>query len=103
MPEANVTAIGKPPRGRIDPDSQEAVVKLDIVQERLEELQRLYIASCQAADDFSQAIKSSAEESGLLAKVLRRFVVALADDKVEEKKRECEQLSFLFEEVEISE
>jgi len=87
------------PRGRIDANQQEAIVKLDPVKERIVELEELYANAIQAKEDFSEAVKVTAEASGLIAGVLRKFVVARVKDKQEERQRECEQLQFLFDEV----
>jgi len=91
--------IAKQARGRIDSDGQEAIIKLDPVRAKIDELQHLYFESREAAEAFSDAIKAVAEEAGLNAKALRTFVKASVDDKLEEKQRECEQLTLLFEEV----
>ena len=53
----------------------------------------------EAAEDFASAVKATAEASGLLASVVRRFVTARAGENFEEKARECEQLSLLFDEI----
>lgn len=91
--------VAQLPRGRIDSEQQEAIVKLDPVRERLEELEHLYAESIEAQDSFSEAIKVTAEASGLLAKSLRKFIVARVQEKTDERQRECEQLAFLFEEL----
>lgn len=87
------------PRGRIDKDKQDAVIKLKVVRDKVDHLMELHQASRIASEDFSAAINHVAEEAGLLASVVRRFVVAKAGEKYSEKKRECEQLSLLFEDV----
>jgi len=92
--------IGKRPRGRLDSDQQEAVIKLEPVRDRIETLVQLYNDSQVAAQEFGEAVKEVAEEAGLLAKSVRKFVVAVACEKVEEQKRQCEQLSLLFDEIE---
>jgi hypothetical protein len=87
------------PRGRIDHDQQDAVIKLEPVREKVEHLEMLYGVAVAAKDHFADAVKTVAEESGLLAAVVRKFVVARASEKFDEKKRQCEQLSLVFEEV----
>jgi len=86
-------------KGRVSPDKQEQVQRPQVIDERVDELVHLKTAADEAAESFADAIKKAAEDSGLLASVVRRFVVARAGEKFEEKKRECEQLSLLFEEV----
>ena len=87
------------PRGRIDSEGQDAKIELDAVRDKAEYLGQLYTDSCSAAEEFAEAVKAVAEQSGLLASVVRKFVVARASEKFDEKKRHCEQLSLLFDEV----
>ena len=87
------------PRGRIEKDAQDAVIKLKVVKDKIAHLIELHQASRVSSEDFSAAVNHVAEEAGLLASVVRRYVVAKAGEKFAEKKRECEQLSLLFEEV----
>lgn len=101
MDTAVTEVTARLPRGRVDSDQQEAIVKLEPVKERLEELEHLYSEALEAKESFSDAIKATAEESGLLAKVLRKFVVARVREQLDEKERECEQLTFLFEEFSL--
>lgn len=86
--------------GRIDPDKQEQVINLDDIKARIPELVRLYKITQESGDDLSEAIKNIAEDTGILAATLRKFVAAAAGEKFEEKKRQCEQLSLLFENIE---
>lgn len=86
-------------RGRKDADRQEKVIEVEAVKDRVEELIRLYKASGDAQEAFNDGIKKAAEDSGLLAATVRKFVVARAGEKFEEEKRKCEQLSLLFEEI----
>lgn len=88
------------PRGRREKGTnQEAVIQLAPIKERVEELVSLYNAAQSAGDEFAEAIKKAAEDSGLLAAVVRKFVVARAGEKYSEAKTSCEQLSLLFDEV----
>jgi hypothetical protein len=93
------TQSDKTPRGRKGADKQEQVERPQIVDERIDELVRLKTKADEASEDFSNAIKKTAEDSGLLASVVRRFVVARAGENFQEKKRECTQLALLFDEV----
>lgn len=92
----NVAALA---RVRVDHEDQEAVVKLDAVRENLHDLEQQYRDSVDTAEAFAEAIKAVAEESGLFPKVLRRFVIARVKDQIRERKRECDQLFFLFDEI----
>lgn len=88
-------------RGRRDQTTkQEAVIKLDKVKDRVQELVHQYVAASDAAEQFASSIKATAEASGLLASVVRKFIVAKAGEKFEEKKNEAMQLSIVFEQVE---
>lgn len=88
------------PRGRKDvSDKQEAVIELEVVRERIEDLIGLYHAAEAAGTDLSEAVKASAEEAGIQASVLRKFIAARAGEKFADKKRDAGQLSLLFEEV----
>lgn len=87
------------PRGRKNRDLQEAVVTTAPLRKREAELVRLHQLSIEASDALSDAIKKVAEDSGLLASVVRKYVTARAKENVPEKKREAEQLSLVFGEL----
>jgi hypothetical protein len=90
------TEAPKRGRGRVQPDKQEAVMSLDPVKSRIAHLVKLHHANEEAAKDLSEAIKVTAEKSGLLASVVKRYVTAMAGENFEDKQREVQQLSFLF-------
>lgn len=97
--QANVTELAKRRKsglGRKDSQGQEAVIKLDQVKDKVDYLVGLYKTATSASADLNDGIKAIAEKSGLLASVVRKYVVAKAGDKFEEKAREVEQLSLLF-------
>jgi len=85
--------------GRKDTDKQEAVIELEIIRNRVEELVGLYRSSQEARGAFGDAIKAAAESSGLLAATVRKFVVARAGDDFGEAARKAAQLALVFEEV----
>lgn len=87
------------PRGRKDRTKQEAVVKIDGLEDKIDELVRLHHTHCTAAEDLNAAIKAVAEQTGLMASVVRKFVTARAGENFGDKKREAEQLAFVFEEI----
>lgn len=93
------SAVPRKPLGRVDADGQEAAISMDPIKDRIENLVRLCESAKAASNDFSEAIKDTAEKSGLLASVVRKFVVAKAGEKFDDKKRECEQLSLLFDDI----
>ena len=86
-------------KGRKDEDKQEVVIKTEALAVKADELVRLYKAQENAAKDFGDAIKATAETAGLHAKNVRSFVIAKAGEKFEEKKAQVEQLALIFEEV----
>jgi len=85
-------------RGRED-RGQEAVIKLDPIKSQVDELVQLHRKAAEANDQYGEAIKATAEKSGLLASVVRKFVAARAGEKFTEEKKKAEQLSLLFEDV----
>ena len=89
----------KEPKGRQGHDKHDAVIQTKLVGDKVEALVKLKVKADEAAEDFAAAVKKTAEASGMLATVVRRFVIARAGEKFEEKKRECEQLDLLFSEV----
>lgn len=87
------------PIGRKNEDKQEQVIEFDEIKSSLSELVGLYQAAEESNTTFSDAIKETAERSGILAGTLRKFVVAKAGEQFEERKRACQQLSLLFESI----
>lgn len=85
-------------RGRKD-QGQEAVIKLESLQTRVEQLIKLHIAAAEASQDFNDAVKAAAEQSGLLAATVRKYVKARAGDKFDDEKTKAQQLALVFEEI----
>lgn len=67
------------------------------MEDKLEHLTKLHTTAKEASQDFSDAVKATAEKAGMLASVVRRYVIANAGENYIEKKREQEQLALLFE------
>lgn len=86
-------------KGRKDAQKQEKVIDLKVVKDRLGELKSLKARAKEASTDYSEAIKKAAQDSGLNASAVRRFVDAAAGNSIEERKRDAEQLALLFDEV----
>lgn len=86
-------------RGRQDRSGQEKVIDKTKLVEKLPYLVKLHTSAKDAAKDLSDGIKKVAEQSGLLASVVRKIVVAKAGENFEEKKKEAEQLALMFDEV----
>jgi hypothetical protein len=98
MDAATETGTGKRVRGRKD-QGQEAVVKTDVLKDKVADLVHLHNKAAAAAETYGDAIKTTAEKAGLLASVVRKFVAARAGEKFEEEKKKAEQLSLVFDEV----
>ena len=84
------------PTGREDRSGQEAVITLGELHEKVGTLVDLYKMVQYTNADLNDGIKAVAEASGLLASVVRKFVVATAGGRFDEKKREVEQLALAF-------
>jgi len=93
------TPKSKQPRARKNRDKQEAVADADVLKKRIGELVHLYKEHQEADQVLNDAIKAAAEASGILASVVRKFVVARAGENFQEKAREVEQLQFVFQSV----
>jgi hypothetical protein len=85
--------------GRKDATGQEAVIELDIVRNRLPELCGLLRTSLAANVELNEAIKACAEDSGLIAAALKRFVTARVKDKAAERRRDAAQICMMFDEL----
>jgi len=85
-------------RGRKDA-GQEAVIKMKPVEDRIADLVQLHMRAVEAKDKLNDAIKAVAEQSGLLAASVSKFVAARAGDKFEEAKTKATQLALIFDEI----
>lgn len=100
----SVTSIAGTPyrkrvRARKDSDGQEAVIDTGVIKDRIEELVRLHSKVVEARTDLAEAVKSAAEEAGLNAGAVRKFVQARAAEDFSKHRQKAEQLSLLFDEV----
>lgn len=86
-------------RGRKDSSGQEQVFDKDALLDNVDELVRLCHAAQEAATDFGEAVKATAEKAGVNAATVRKFIVAKAGEKYEETKQKALQLALVFEEV----
>ena len=85
--------------GRKDAEKQEQVIELDVLRERSDYLVQLFYAKRDAAKEFGDAVKATAEKAGLLSTVVRKFVAAKAGDDYDDAKRKADQLALVFEEI----
>lgn len=86
-------------KGRRGSEGQEAVIKLEALSVKTDELVKLHTAATDAATDFGEAVKKVAEEAGLNAATVRKYIAARAGDKYDETKQRVLQLALVFEEV----
>lgn len=96
--EQTELAINKA-RGRKDSEGQEAVIKSGKAKDEIDRLVNLKGEAKDAAERYNDAIKYVAEQAGLLASVLRKFVGARVGEKYEDEKRKAEQLQLCFDEI----
>lgn len=87
--------------GRKD-GGQPAVIKLESLQTRVEHLVKLHNAAATAATDFKEACNKVAEDAGLNAATVSKYIKARAgdDDRFEATKAKALQMALVFEEVE---
>lgn len=90
---------GRPrkPTARIDAEGQESVISVTEVANRIDELVELYTLAEESGAKLNDAIKATAEKSGLLAATVRKYVVAKASDDFDGHKRKVVQLALVFE------
>jgi hypothetical protein len=74
-------------------------MEITAIERSMEHLEGLYRAKKTAADEFSDACKSVAEDSGVDRGVLAAFITARAGEKFDERKAKAEQLNLLFGEI----
>lgn len=85
-------------RGRKD-KGQEAVIKLEALSVKVDDLVKLYNAQTEAATDFGEAVKLVAEKAGLNAATVRKYISARAGDNFDDTKEKIRQLALVFDEV----
>lgn len=100
MAQAAAAASNVTPLGRKESQGQEKVIEMDALRQSLPELIQLYGSAQEAKAKLSDAVKAVAEKSGLLSSTVKRVVKAKANQTWEEAKRNAQQLSLVFEEIE---
>lgn len=86
-------------KGRKDNNGQEAVIQTSVLADRITSLEQLHLKASAAKEALNEAIKSTAEKSGLMASVVRKFVDARVNEKFGDKQREYAQLTLCFDEI----
>lgn len=98
MNEDNKKTRGKGKgKGRRDNSGQEAVLKLDVLNDSMAKLLKLCGAQKDAAEDYSSAVKACGEKSGFNASVIRKLVAAKHGDKFDDVKKIVDQMGSAFE------
>ena len=95
----NSNAVRGKVRSRKDDNGQEAVIEMDKLRESVSELCRLKTKADEVKNDYSEAVKAVAEKSGLQSAVIRQYIAAKVAEKIETYKRNADQLSLVFEEI----
>ena len=91
--------LPKGARGRKDNSGQNAVIKLEALSVKVDELVKLHNRSSEAATDFAEAVKLVAEQAGLNAATVRKYITARAGDNFDDTKEKIRQLALVFDEV----
>jgi hypothetical protein len=100
MAKAPVTDLAEhKARGRKDKEGQESVIQMQPVKDNLQNLVDLWNKAKESNARLNDAVKATAEKSGLLASVVRRLVNAKAGEKYDEEANKVQQLALVFEEV----
>lgn len=89
---------GKTP-ARQDKNGDEVVITLDPLRDGLQNLLTLKARADDTKTALGEAIKAVAEKSGLMAKTIRTYVNARASDSAKEARRDAEQMSLVFDEM----
>lgn len=69
------------------------------LEDRVANLETLHRLKTEAKDRYNDAVKATAEASGLLAGVVNKFVNARVGESFQDEKRKAEQLSLCFDEI----
>jgi hypothetical protein len=93
---ASETRKSRKPAGRQD-KSGPAVMQQDVMLKGIPALVKLKKAVKEAQTEYDEAKTKLAEKSGFLASTVEKRVTAEANDKLEDMKRQVEQLSIAFE------
>lgn len=101
MSQVDSKVAGKPYKGapgRKERDGSEAVIKLETLQTRMQDLVELRIAASDAAREYNEAVKAVAEATGLLSVTVNKIVRSKAGNSYVEDKVKAQQLALVFEE-----
>jgi len=101
MPEVDASRAGAPykrqTRGRKDKESGPAVIKLETLSVRAQNLMDLRIKSQQANKAYQEAVTAVAEASGLNASTVQRYIRARCGSSFREERDRASQMAFVFE------
>ena len=106
MAQVDARKAGKPYKrkqkeatGRKEKDGTEAVIKLDVLRDRAQDLVTLNIKMGQASAQYNEAVKAVAKASGLLSAVVSKYIRSRAGNNFLEDKAKAQQLALVFEEL----
>lgn len=101
MAEVDARKAGRPYKretaGRKDKDGGPAVIKLETLATRIQDLMDLKIASTQAVKAYQDAAAAVAEASGLNTGTVNRYVRARIGNNFREERNRASQMAFVFE------
>ena len=95
----SVQAVTSDTPARQDKNGDEKVITLQDLRDALPNLTQLKTNADAANVELKDAIKATAEKSGLLAVAVRALVNARAKGNVNDKARQAEQMSLVFGEI----
>jgi len=84
--------------GRKDGEGTPAVIKLETLTIKTDHLVKLCTKADEAATDYKEACNKVAEEAGLNAATVNKYIKARVGDKFDETNQKIQQLALVFEE-----
>jgi len=77
-----------------------SIDKLKHVQDAVPELEELYRKKQDASDSYASGCKRIAEKAGINHKVLKKYVTARAEGKLDDYRESARQMDLLLDEIE---
>lgn len=86
-------------RGRRDKDGTEHNITLQPLRKKLAHLMTLKGSADAARESLGTAVKAVAQETGLMASVVRKLVNARCGERFDDERRAAEQTALIFDEI----
>jgi hypothetical protein len=86
-------------RGRRDKDGTEHSITLQPLRKKLAHLMSLKGSADAARESLGTAVKAVAQETGLMASVVRKLVNARCGERFDDERRVAEQTALIFDEI----